>query len=154
MGTPVKHNPRNELRRAGLNGQLVECAAVLRMLAPLSASRESSVDRQRRLLADVFRLIGDRLVEPADRDSAPLPKALPSRRPVDTREELLRDTSAALSPRLGQTLTCLLAGHSEKEAAQQLGLSPHTVHVYVKELYRRFGVSSRAELLARHVRRW
>lgn len=53
-----------------------------------------------------------------------------------------------LPPRLKQTLTCLLAGDSEKQAARRLGLSPHTVHVYVKSLYRRFGVNSRGELLA------
>jgi DNA-binding CsgD family transcriptional regulator len=35
----------------------------------------------------------------------------------------------------------------------KLGISRHTVHDYVKSVYRRFGVSSRAELLARWVRR-
>jgi DNA-binding NtrC family response regulator len=53
-----------------------------------------------------------------------------------------------LSPRMRQTLEHLLAGASEKEVAVQLGLSSHTVHDYVKKLYRHFGVSSRAELLA------
>ena len=57
----------------------------------------------------------------------------------------------ALSPRLRQTLERLLAGDSEKQIARHLGLSPHTVHVYVKALYRGFGVSSRGELLARFV---
>jgi DNA-binding NtrC family response regulator len=53
-----------------------------------------------------------------------------------------------LSPRMQQTLECLLAGASEKEVAAKLGLSSHTVHDYVKKLYRHFRVSSRAELLA------
>lgn len=53
-----------------------------------------------------------------------------------------------LSPRMQQTLECLLAGASEKEVAAKLGLSSHTVHDYVKKLYRHFKVSSRAELLA------
>lgn len=53
-----------------------------------------------------------------------------------------------LSPRMQQTLECLLAGASEKEVAAQLNLSSHTVHDYVKKLYRHFHVSSRAELLA------
>ena len=54
-----------------------------------------------------------------------------------------------LSPRLLETLQGLLAGHSEKQLAADMGLSPHTIHDYVKALYRRFGVASRAELLAR-----
>jgi len=53
-----------------------------------------------------------------------------------------------LAPRLQQVLRCLLEGDSEKQVALQLGISPHTVHHYVKDLHRRFGVSSRGELLA------
>jgi len=54
-----------------------------------------------------------------------------------------------LSPRLRETLELLLAGGSEKEIAVQLDLSPHTVHTYVTKLYRRYGVDSRAMLMAR-----
>ncbi len=53
-----------------------------------------------------------------------------------------------LPSRVRQTLECLLEGDSEKQVAKRLGLSQHTVHQYVKDLYRRLGVSSRAELLA------
>src|SRR5438046_1434328 len=55
------------------------------------------------------------------------------------------------SPRMRQTLDRLLAGDSEKQIAAHLSVSPHTVHVYVKALYRGFGVSSRGELLAHFV---
>ena len=54
-----------------------------------------------------------------------------------------------LSPRQRQTLHRLMVGDSEKEAARALGTSQHTLHVYVKQLYLEFGVSSRGELLAR-----
>jgi DNA-binding CsgD family transcriptional regulator len=54
-----------------------------------------------------------------------------------------------LPPRLSQTLTELLAGHSEKEIAAKLDLSRHTIHNYVKALHQRFEVSSRGELLAK-----
>ncbi len=57
-----------------------------------------------------------------------------------------------LSPRLKQTLERLLAGDSEKEAASNLGISVHIVHVYVKTLYKHYNVNSRAELLARFLR--
>ncbi len=54
-----------------------------------------------------------------------------------------------LSPRLQQTLRALLAGDSEKQIACRLGLSRHTVHDYVKTLYRHFEVATRAELIVR-----
>lgn len=57
-----------------------------------------------------------------------------------------------LSPRQRQTLQCLLAGDSEKEVANKLQISRHTVHIYVKELYKRYQVSSRSELLAKCLR--
>jgi DNA-binding CsgD family transcriptional regulator len=58
-----------------------------------------------------------------------------------------------LSPRLRQTLACLLEGDSEKQVADRLGLSPATTHQYVTGLYRHFGVGSRAQLMAYILRR-
>lgn len=54
-----------------------------------------------------------------------------------------------MAPRLRQTCTLLMRGLSEKEVAAELDLSTHTVHQYVKELYRRMQVRSRGELHAR-----
>src|SRR4051812_1704635 len=54
-----------------------------------------------------------------------------------------------LSPRMRQTLERLMAGDGEKQVALRLSLSQHTIHVYIKALYRSFGVNSRGELLAR-----
>jgi len=64
-------------------------------------------------------------------------------------EELLEPPvtlKAPLSPRQRNTLNRLLEGESEKEVAKEMGLSHHTVHIYVKQLYRYYGVRSRAEL--------
>jgi DNA-binding NarL/FixJ family response regulator len=58
-----------------------------------------------------------------------------------------------LSPRLRQTLACLLEGDSEKQVAARLGLSYATAHQYVTALYRHFKVQSRAQLLAHVFRR-
>ncbi len=58
-----------------------------------------------------------------------------------------------LSPRQHQTLELLLSGDGEKQIAAKMKISPHTVHGYVKSVYRRFDVSSRAELLALWVRK-
>lgn len=56
---------------------------------------------------------------------------------------------ADLPPRLRRLLERMLLGRSEKALARELELSAHTVHEYVKQLYRRLGVGSRAELMAR-----
>jgi DNA-binding CsgD family transcriptional regulator len=58
-----------------------------------------------------------------------------------------------LSPRLRQTLACLLEGDSEKQVASHLGLSQATTHQYVIALYRHFGVQSRAQLMAHAIKR-
>jgi DNA-binding NarL/FixJ family response regulator len=70
--------------------------------------------------------------------------------PVRRSMEAIADASTlALPPRVKQTLECLLRGASEKEVAGMLGISVHTVHTYVKVLYRHLCVRSRAELLVR-----
>jgi DNA-binding CsgD family transcriptional regulator len=56
-----------------------------------------------------------------------------------------------LPARVRPVLRRLLAGDSEKQVANKLDLSPHTVHEYTKVLYRTFGVNSRGELLAQFV---
>jgi DNA-binding CsgD family transcriptional regulator len=58
-----------------------------------------------------------------------------------------------LSPRERQTLELLLNGDGEKQIASRMKISQHTVHGYVKSVYRRFNVSSRAELLSLWVRK-
>lgn len=91
-------------------------------------------ERQRRLLhlfhAELGRLIGSVLVRPGDPAG---PGALP--------------------PRVREALGRLLEGESEKQVAAGMGLSVPTVHQYVTALYRHYRVSSRAELLARVLRR-
>ncbi len=59
-----------------------------------------------------------------------------------------RDPNQSLAPRLKQTLGLLCEGKSEKEIANAIGISPHTVHNYVKALHQRFEVASRGELIA------
>jgi DNA-binding CsgD family transcriptional regulator len=60
------------------------------------------------------------------------------------------DGQRPLSPRVRQTLEMLLTGDSMKQIAAKLGISPHTVNDYTKALYRRFDVSTRAELINRY----
>jgi DNA-binding CsgD family transcriptional regulator len=58
-----------------------------------------------------------------------------------------------LSPRLQKVLQSLLRGASEKEVAGELGLSKHTIHEYVRAIYRTLGVASRSELMAQLMER-
>lgn len=60
-----------------------------------------------------------------------------------------RDARRRISLRQQMVLERLLSGDSEKQVAARLGRSRHTVHRHVTALYRRFRVSSRAELMAR-----
>ncbi len=60
---------------------------------------------------------------------------------------------AHLPPRARQVLRCLLEGESDKLIVTRLGIGRHTVNQYVKHIFRHFGVTTRAELLARWVRR-
>jgi DNA-binding CsgD family transcriptional regulator len=56
--------------------------------------------------------------------------------------------AAQLPPRLRRIFELYLTGLSEKEVADRLCLSWATVHSYTRDLYRKLGVGSRAQLLA------
>ncbi|HEV8292959.1 MAG TPA: LuxR C-terminal-related transcriptional regulator [Tepidisphaeraceae bacterium] len=64
-------------------------------------------------------------------------------------KKLSSDLTRGLSNRMKDTLEHLLSGDSEKEVASKLGLSQHTVHIHIKNLYKRLSVCSRAELMAK-----
>lgn len=57
-----------------------------------------------------------------------------------------------LSERERQVLEGLVDGLSEKQVASRLTLSPDTVHTYVRRLYEKLRVNSRAELMGRAAR--
>ncbi len=63
------------------------------------------------------------------------------------REQSL-DPLARLSRREAQTLQLLQEGDHEKHVADRLGLSRHTIHDYIKTIYRKLNVSSQPELMA------
>lgn len=53
--------------------------------------------------------------------------------------------SSALTSREKDVLQGIASGLSEKKLAEQLGVSPHTIHTHIKKIYRKLQVSSRAE---------
>jgi DNA-binding CsgD family transcriptional regulator len=117
-------------RHPAPTSDLGSLALAMRLAEQPADPRDTPARRRRRLLARFCRL----LLDPSD---DPLPSV----------------SLAGLSGRQRQTLERLLAGDSEKQIAAALAVSPNTVHVYVKALYRHYAVSSRGELLALFVRR-
>jgi DNA-binding CsgD family transcriptional regulator len=103
-------------------------------------NNSESLTKKRKMLADLCRLLEQQVTGRSG--------AVPIVKPTVTQPD---PRLAGLAPRLKQTLLRMLTGDSEKQIAMHLGLSPHTIHIYVKSLYRHFKVSSRGELLARFV---
>lgn len=68
------------------------------------------------------------------------------RDPADIEDEALYET---LPPQQRRTLRHLLEGLADKEIAERMKISRFTVNQYTKALYPRFGVHSRAALVAK-----
>ena len=67
-------------------------------------------------------------------------------------EQRSEDSDPDLSPREYELLQLLASGQSNRQAAEALSLSPHTVGDHVKSIYRKLGVSSRGEAMVRAFR--
>jgi DNA-binding CsgD family transcriptional regulator len=115
--------------RAPVVRRSIDLSKVVAMVSALPLDPGDADVRRRRMLAEVCKVVGAHL--------AGQPGVA---------------AGVALAPRMRQTLDRLVEGDSERQIALKLKISQHTVHVYVKKLYKRFGVSSRGELLARFVR--
>ncbi len=56
----------------------------------------------------------------------------------------------ALSERERQVLDLLSHGHPEKQIADRLRISPHTVHTYIRRIYEKLHVHSHAQAVAKY----
>ena len=84
------------------------------------------------------------------RDAGVLPARLAgAKRAAGMARSRVAVAGAELSERERTVLRLLSSGLSEREIGQELYLSFNTVHSHVKSLYRKLGVSSRAEAVAR-----
>jgi DNA-binding CsgD family transcriptional regulator len=85
-----------------------------------------------------------RLIQLAHREIAPL---------IGTRLTAPgQNGRTGLTRRQREVLNQLLAGHTEKQIAQELYISPATIHDHVLAIYRHYHVNSRAALMARWIR--
>lgn len=57
-----------------------------------------------------------------------------------------------LTPKELEVLTRVVAGHTLQEIAEVLGVSRNTVHFHVKNIYGKWGVSTRVEVALRAAR--
>jgi DNA-binding CsgD family transcriptional regulator len=125
--------------RSANGSKLGNVSALVKVVANLPIVGQDQADRRRRLVAELCRLIG----------------AQTSSGNGNTNDNGGGGALAhltGLSPRMRQTLGFLVQGDSERQIALKLKISQHTVHVYVRQLYKRFDVNSRGELLARFIR--
>ena len=67
--------------------------------------------------------------------------------------EALSEEYPLLTPREAEVLAALGDGLSNKEAARRLGISPNTVKFHVEALFRKIGAGTRAEAVAKGLKR-
>ena len=104
----------------------------------------------------IFLVVHRREIDPpfSEKDTTLVSLMLRAMAPIVDRELV---QSAAInmheqmSPREREILLMLLAGDSEKQIASNICRSVHTVHTFVRQIYRHFNVSSRGELMAQFV---
>lgn len=69
-----------------------------------------------------------------------------------TNDHLASDEIPRLTGRELEALKYIVKGFSIRESADLMGISPHTVSGYIKDVYRKLHVSSRAEVTSEAVR--
>jgi DNA-binding CsgD family transcriptional regulator len=62
---------------------------------------------------------------------------------------LERFGESALTPREHEVAVCILKGHSSKSLAREIDISPETVKIHRRNIYRKLGISSQSELFLR-----
>lgn len=83
------------------------------------------------------------------RGGAPMSPAI-ARRLLDRfLEDVAPEPAEALSPREVELLRCVAEGLLYKEIGEQLGISPHTVHTHIKNIYGKLHATDRAHALRR-----
>jgi DNA-binding CsgD family transcriptional regulator len=90
-----------------------------------------------------------------ERDFALIRLAIETMRDLEEEGQLIFRADAgepALTPRQQQVLDRLLAGKAPKEIAVELCLSIHTLREHAEQIYKRYGVEDRAELMSKFLR--
>jgi DNA-binding NarL/FixJ family response regulator len=67
--------------------------------------------------------------------------------------EVKKSPAEALTTREQDVLDQLMGGYSYKDVAANLAISPHTVHFHIRTIYKKLQVRSRAEAVAKVMKR-
>jgi len=86
----------------------------------------------------------------SDKDKAEMFKLLSGLQFITETKKLNTKNNAALTVRESEIFTMLLTGKAPKEIACFLKVSYHTIDFHRKNLYRKLGIQSRAELFAKY----
>src|SRR5262245_29949815 len=150
LDLPERHDP--SLPPLPSNGTrlliLIAESAPASLMAEVMASEASVVTDavSREQLVSALRAVAGGLVV---RNRATVPAALPLRaRPVPTDEQ-----SDALTPREHDILRLLGDGLANRDIAESLGLSDHTVKFHLRSIFAKLGAHSRTEAVSAAVRR-
>ncbi len=100
--------------------------------------------------------LGKVLLDAVEESKIEIPTDVMIDRPTDTTSDpvgidTIDMSMDSLSEAQLRVLRVLLKGKSEKEAAELLFLSPHTVHSHVRAIYQYYDVNSRASLMAHFI---
>jgi DNA-binding CsgD family transcriptional regulator len=69
--------------------------------------------------------------------------------PTSAFDPLPEDSAVVLTSREIEVLAALGNGLTNKETARRLGISPHTVKFHIESIFRKLGVATRAEAVAK-----
>lgn len=110
-----------------------------------------------RLGSITFRLTDGQVYDMRDESSETSPLQPPQQSPLQLLQQLPQGKTSPhiayekLSPAQKRVFDLLLKGLSERDVADQLFISQHTVHTHARQIYRILNVHSRAELLSRMI---
>jgi DNA-binding NarL/FixJ family response regulator len=126
--------------------KLSEAAAaivVLMRVAPSDYFQEQTLQEAERLRPGLTRLLRAGLHQDSNRGlTSPSPSGRPRPNAID-----LADMLGRLSKTERHVLDLLRSLLTERSIAEQMQRSPHTIHVHVKNIYRKLNISSRRQLL-------
>ncbi len=123
-------------------GAKTRCVIVCVRFNDRDPFNDADMDQLHQMIPTVTRVIQQGYLRQLDKDNHARPGGafVPGPQSMDDLMDRLSKTEHAVLERLGQHET-------ERQIAEAVGRSPHTIHVHVKSIYRKLMVTSRRELL-------
>jgi len=120
----------------GADGFILKDSGPAELASAIRAAREGGVPISPKAAAQLLR---------AFREAPPAPTAAPAPAEAANAIEAAPANDYGLTTRERETLETLARGFTQREAAEILGVSPHTIVSHVKAIYQKMAVNSRSE---------